>query len=85
MLTPTNFFKIVVESHPFETEETGWGEFELVIKIIFHDPSEKQITLYHHLRLYPSDDTVLEGKSVVAEHYDEIVSLQKIQTTLQSK
>ncbi|GMG19920.1 unnamed protein product [Ambrosiozyma monospora] len=43
-----------IESPPFEVHETGWGEFEIVIKIYFqNDCGEKNITLYHHLKLHP--------------------------------
>ena len=44
-----------------------------MIKIFFQDPTEKPVSLYHHLRLYGAEDTVVDGKSVIAEHYDEIV------------
>ncbi|KAI8847419.1 yeats family-domain-containing protein [Chytridium lagenaria] len=64
----------VVENHPFEVTETGWGEFEIVIRVWFHDGGEKQVTLYHHLALYPKDgsDTTVK-RNVVAEKYDELV------------
>lgn len=36
----------VVDSAPFELSETGWGEFEIGITIIFHsDATEKPIDL----------------------------------------
>ncbi|KAL1924965.1 uncharacterized protein VTP21DRAFT_4619 [Calcarisporiella thermophila] len=72
----------VIESSPFELSETGWGEFEIVIKIYFNPLSgEKPVTLYHHLRLHPyTEDALLAGqnsiqkmKSVVSYNYDEIV------------
>lgn len=53
--------------------ETGWGEFEVAIKIQFQDPAEKPVTLFHHLRLYQSNETILRDKSIVCEKYDEIV------------
>lgn len=28
---------------PYEVTETGWGEFEIVIKIYFHDPNERPV------------------------------------------
>lgn len=65
---------------PFEVEETGWGEFELIIKIFFVDPNERPVTIYHHLRLFNHDPNnpnpvpqIIKDKSVVSEHYDEIV------------
>ncbi|GAA5990601.1 hypothetical protein JCM5350_001050 [Sporobolomyces pararoseus] len=43
-----------IESPPFEVTETGWGEFDIVIKIFFQpEASEKPLTLNHHLKLHP--------------------------------
>ncbi|ODV83881.1 hypothetical protein CANARDRAFT_237203 [[Candida] arabinofermentans NRRL YB-2248] len=43
-----------IEEPPFEVNETGWGEFEIIIKIYFNsDCGEKNITFYHHLKLHP--------------------------------
>lgn len=71
----------VVTKPPFEVTETGWGEFEIVIKIHFHDPTERPVTMYHILKLFQSpimdgevSATQLEGKKVlVSEQYEEIV------------
>ncbi|XP_019535636.1 YEATS domain-containing protein 4 [Aedes albopictus] len=70
----------VVTKPPFEVTETGWGEFEIVIKIHFHDPTERPVTMYHILKLFQSpilDGEVshqLEGKKeLVSEQYEEIV------------
>lgn len=70
----------VITKPPFEVTETGWGEFEIVIKIHFHDPTERPVTMYHILKLFQSpilDGEVLpqlEGKKVlVSEQYEEIV------------
>jgi len=39
---------------PFEVHETGWGEFEITIKLYYTPESlEKPQTLYHHLTLHP--------------------------------
>lgn len=39
---------------PFVVEETGWGEFEITLKLYYVSESgEKPQTLYHHLRLHP--------------------------------
>ena len=39
---------------PFEVHETGWGEFEITLKLYYATESgEKPQTLYHHLRLHP--------------------------------
>ncbi|GAA5896858.1 YEATS domain-containing protein YAF9 [Sporobolomyces salmoneus] len=43
-----------IESPPFEVTETGWGEFDIIIKIFFQpEASEKPLTLNHHLKLHP--------------------------------
>lgn len=66
----------VVESPPFELSEAGWGEFEIVITLYFHsDVCDKPLNLYHHLKLYPEDEscTMSTKKPVVVESYDEIV------------
>ncbi|CAK7230612.1 NuA4 histone H4 acetyltransferase complex and the SWR1 complex subunit [Sporothrix curviconia] len=39
---------------PFVVEETGWGEFEITLKLYYvAESGEKPQTLYHHLRLHP--------------------------------
>lgn len=42
-----------VEKFPFEINQTGWGEFEIGIKIHFIDPAEKPVDFIHFLKLYP--------------------------------
>lgn len=68
----------VVTKPPYELTETGWGEFEIVIKIHFHDANEKPVTMYHILKLFQtgvsSADVSNElNKGLVSESYDEIV------------
>lgn len=44
----------VIEQPPFELTETGWGEFEIQIRILFAScAGEKQLVLHHHLKLHP--------------------------------
>ncbi|KAG9289131.1 hypothetical protein G9A89_022440 [Geosiphon pyriformis] len=68
-----------VEQPPFEISETGWGEFELTMKLHFPPESgEKPVTLYHNLRLHPYEDdgSILnsnKGKPVTSFQYDELV------------
>ncbi|RKP38633.1 yeats family-domain-containing protein, partial [Dimargaris cristalligena] len=71
-----------VDKPPFEVSETGWGEFEIAIKVYFHNFSgEKPVTLFHHLRLHPTEallnpneaNKAILNQPVVAYHYDEIV------------
>ncbi|KAI8618180.1 protein AF-9 [Chytriomyces sp. MP71] len=68
----------VVETQPFEVTETGWGEFEIVIKLSFVDSQEKTVTLFHQLQLYPKEDPLGEAvdmakQPIISEHYDELV------------
>lgn len=63
----------VMTTPPFEVRETGWGEFELIIKIFFVDPNERPVTIYHQLKLFQSDPTIKNKGTLVNEHYDEIV------------
>ncbi|KAG5674246.1 hypothetical protein PVAND_004226 [Polypedilum vanderplanki] len=78
----------IVTKPPYEVSETGWGEFEVVIKIYFHDPTiYKPVTFYHILKLFqpqsPDAATNADGtpippiidtkKRLVSEFYDEIV------------
>ncbi|SCU82949.1 LADA_0C08834g1_1 [Lachancea dasiensis] len=78
--TPTR----VVEAPPFELTETGWGEFEINVKIHFSDVAgEKPISFYHHLRLHKYHNSSaangvksegdLESTQVEATYYDEVV------------
>ena len=45
---------------PYEVTETGWGEFEIVIKIYFQDPSERPVTIYHILKLFQTGEIILQ-------------------------
>ncbi|CAA3020690.1 transcription initiation factor TFIID subunit 14b-like [Olea europaea subsp. europaea] len=65
----------VVEG-PFELSESGWGEFEIVITLHFdRDITVKPLHLYHHLKLYPEEDSgpMSMKKPAVRKSYDEIV------------
>ncbi|KAI3614733.1 hypothetical protein CBS9595_004004 [Malassezia furfur] len=43
-----------VDRAPFSVTETGWGEFEIQIKIFFvPEAGEKPLTVLHHLKLHP--------------------------------
>ncbi|RUS87133.1 hypothetical protein EGW08_005133 [Elysia chlorotica] len=64
----------IVTKPPYEVTETGWGEFEIIIKIYFNDPQERPVTIYHLLKLFQSETDVMLGKkSLVVEYYDEMV------------
>lgn len=68
----------MVESPPFEVEETGWGEFEIAIKFYFVPESgEKPQQLWHALKLHPYTGDVEKQKSersmVKSVCYEEVV------------
>jgi transcription initiation factor IIF auxiliary subunit len=43
-----------IEQPPFEVTETGWGEFDVTIKVFFvAESNEKPLTFTHHLKLHP--------------------------------
>lgn len=64
----------VVTKPPYEVTESGWGEFEIVIKIYFLDPNERPITIYHILKLFQTDNNVINiKKHLVSEFYDELI------------
>eukprot|EP00743_Colponemidia_sp_Colp-15_P008353 GILK01009072.1.p1 GENE.GILK01009072.1~~GILK01009072.1.p1 ORF type:complete len:225 (+),score=18.44 GILK01009072.1:28-675(+) len=63
-----------IEKFPFEVTESGWGEFEIGIRIHFVDPNERPVDVYQMLKLYPPGNQPQSSKKpVTAEHYDEIV------------
>ncbi|KAF4619139.1 hypothetical protein D9613_004930 [Agrocybe pediades] len=73
-----------IDKAPFELTETGWGEFEIQIRITFVPESgEKAITLYHHLKLHPWTasgepeipplDVAMKLGPVHSWQYDEVV------------
>eukprot|EP00887_Chlorella_sp_A99_P006790 scaffold2.g6790.t1 len=60
---------------PYELTEVGWGEFDILVRVHFHDDAaEPPVDLYHRLKLY-GDETAASNakKPVVAEQYDELV------------
>jgi len=82
-----------VDKPPFEVSETGWGEFEINIRISFiQESGEKQITLYHHLKLHPWTegegsvpppiDQAMKLGPVHSWQYDEIVFTDPFQSFL---
>nr|CAB3267822.1 YEATS domain-containing protein 4-like [Phallusia mammillata] len=64
----------VVTKPPYEVTETGWGQFDVVIKVFFHDTGERPLTIYHPLRLFQTESNlILSKKTVVSESYDEMI------------
>ncbi|ODV96003.1 hypothetical protein PACTADRAFT_49424 [Pachysolen tannophilus NRRL Y-2460] len=68
-----------IEAPPFEVVESGWGEFEIGIKIFFiSESSEKNISIFHHLKLHPygidpAKLTEADKNHVESIMYDELV------------
>ena len=68
----------VVETPPFQVEEQGWGEFEIVIRVFFQDTNERPLEMKHWLKLRPEEDEMIPGMDytrtpVVSETYEEIL------------
>ncbi|KAJ5661750.1 Protein AF-9 [Penicillium maclennaniae] len=67
-----------IESPPFVVEETGWGEFEIQIKLYFAPESnEKPQTLWHSLKLHPygpdAEGMKERREVVVSQNYEEVI------------
>lgn len=67
-----------IESPPFEVTETGWGEFEVQIKLYFvPEANEKPAILWHQLKLHPygpDAEAQRERKDdIVSQSYEEVV------------
>ena len=66
-----------MEKFPFEIHQTGWGEFDIGIKIFFVDPAERPAEVIHGLKLHPEQNQQASMKKpVVSERYDEIVFVE---------
>ncbi|EIW76219.1 yeats-domain-containing protein [Coniophora puteana RWD-64-598 SS2] len=53
-----------IDKPPFEVSETGWGEFDIQIRIQFiPEAVEKPVVFYHHLKLHPWTPHVLGAPS----------------------
>eukprot|EP01098_Paradermamoeba_levis_P000766 TRINITY_DN10895_c0_g1_i1.p1 TRINITY_DN10895_c0_g1~~TRINITY_DN10895_c0_g1_i1.p1 ORF type:complete len:227 (-),score=63.56 TRINITY_DN10895_c0_g1_i1:20-673(-) len=65
--------KRVLEKPPYEITVTGWGEFDINIRIYF-DAQEKPLEFFHPLKLYPQEGSNPSTKKpVVSESYDEMI------------
>lgn len=65
---------------PYQVTETGWGEFEAQLRIVWKDSSEKPTVLNHGIKLYPPGLSAttppaqfLSDKPVIAEKFDEVI------------
>lgn len=67
-----------IEQAPFKVSETGWGEFEIQIKLYFvAESNEKPQTLWHSLKLHPygpdAEGMKERRESVISQNYEEII------------
>lgn len=60
---------------PFELYETGWGEFDIKIKIFLVDETIKPLEVIHPLKLFPQQSHIAPSskRPVINENYDEII------------
>lgn len=68
----------MIEGPPFVVEETGWGEFEVTMKLYFvPEANEKPGTLWHQLKLHHYGENAEAAKErrepVVSQSYEEIM------------
>lgn len=68
----------MIESPPFSVSETGWGEFEVQMKLFFVTPAnEKAATLWHSLKLHPygpdAEAQRARRDDIISQHYEEVL------------
>ncbi|KAG7192428.1 NuA4 histone H4 acetyltransferase complex and the SWR1 complex subunit [Scheffersomyces spartinae] len=70
----------LLEKPPYQVTETGWGEFEVIIKLHFHPGAElgineKNFQIFHALKLHPFNPLIepLPNGEVHLVLYDELV------------
>ena len=73
-----------VDQAPFEVEETGWGEFEIAIKLYFVPESgEKPAQFWHRLLLHPYTGDIEAQKEnrdmIKSVCYEEIVFSEPVE------
>ncbi|PHH74706.1 hypothetical protein CDD80_2892 [Ophiocordyceps camponoti-rufipedis] len=66
-----NYVRMIdgVPGQPFVVSDTGWGEFDITIKLYYvNESGEKPQTLYHYLRLHPYGRTEEEKQAMVTQN-----------------
>ncbi|KAI6650966.1 YEATS domain-containing protein 4 [Oopsacas minuta] len=71
--TPTR----IVTKPPYQVSETGWGEFEAGVKVIFIDQNERPVQFYHPIKLFGEDP---DKVPVIYQTYDEFVFIDPSRT-----
>ncbi len=64
---------VEVTQFPFETTQSGWGEFPAAIDVVFKDEKQSSLTFQHALRLHHAGTNTPVTKPVVHEVYEEVV------------
>jgi len=66
-----------LSTFPYKIHESGWGEFEMLIKIYFKEDVREPIDIFHNLKLYHTHSNASHSskKPVVSEFYDEVIFL----------
>ncbi|KAL9100303.1 MAG: hypothetical protein Q9163_004302 [Psora crenata] len=82
--TYANSSRMVEGPGPFEVTETGWGEFEVQLKLFFvAEANEKSQTLWHGLKLHPygpdAEKQRLERATVVSQNYEEVLFTEPVE------
>lgn len=79
-----------VEHPPYQVTETGWGEFEIVIKIHFHSGAdlginEKNFQIFHGLKLHPYNPQAPQRPNgeVHSVLFDELVFQEPTEATFE--
>lgn len=79
-----------IEHPPYQVTETGWGEFEIIIKIHFHPGAElgineKNFQIFHGLKLHPFNPQipVKETGEIHSVLYDELVFQEPTEATFE--
>lgn len=67
-----------VEREPFEVTETGWGEFEIQIKLYFvPESNEKPQSIWHGLKLHPygpdAEQQRERREAIISQNYEEVI------------
>jgi len=72
----------MITQPPFEIHQTGWGEFDLGIKIHFKDSLMEPVHHYKHLYLY--DQNMPNSKKPrIHENYDELVFVEPTPSSME--
>ena len=83
--TYANSSRTVESPAAFEVTETGWGEFEVQLKLFFvPEANEKSQTLWHGLKLHPfgpnAEQQRLERATIVSQSYEEVLFTEPVET-----